>query len=110
MDAMEELRDVFMKVSVGLSGTMHLSEMTDGHRTLCGRLWWAENSHGATYCRTCQSILSKRVKELEAVLSDDLPFGGWAPNEADLDLFDPPKKIPTEIPTKKEEVKQNAND
>jgi hypothetical protein len=69
MDILEELKDVYMKVSVGLSGTMHLSDMTDGYHTLCGRLWWAENNHGDTYCRSCQSILAKRARQLEEDMS-----------------------------------------
>lgn len=48
----------FQKVSVGLSSVMHLSRMA-GHKTLCGRWWWADNDHGLTYCRSCQSSLSR---------------------------------------------------
>ena len=54
---MEELQ----KVAVGLSGTIHLSRMA-GHKTLCGRWWWADNDHGLTYCRSCQSSLSRLTK------------------------------------------------
>ena len=48
----------FQKVSVGLSGVIHLSRMA-GHRTLCGRQWWADNNHGDFYCQSCQSALSR---------------------------------------------------
>ena len=51
----------FQKVSVGLSGVIHLSRMV-GHKTLCGRWWWADNNHGLTYCRSCQSSLSRLTK------------------------------------------------
>lgn len=57
--------DDYKKVSSALTGTMHLSAMTDGFHTLCGRWWHLENNHGDVYCRTCQSILSKRVRLFE---------------------------------------------
>lgn len=66
MSVLDEIKDDYLKVSSGLSGTIHLSSMLDGYHTLCGRFWWAENQLGDTYCKTCQHILAVRVSRIEA--------------------------------------------
>lgn len=67
----------FQKVSVGLSGVIHLSRM-EGHKTLCGRQWWSNNNHGLTYCKACQSSLSRLKKRALAVVHTN---GTWTSGE-----------------------------
>ena len=56
----------FRKVSVGRrTGIMHTTAGRLGSHTLCGRVWWAANDHGAGYCRTCQHELGRLVGLLE---------------------------------------------
>ena len=52
--------DDYTKVGVRKGGTIHLHFKGDGKYTLCGRVWYFLNNHGATYCQQCQAILAKR--------------------------------------------------
>jgi hypothetical protein len=50
---------MYTKVSIRIGGTMHIEH---GDKTLCGRRWHFEASHGYKYCKQCQRIYAYRVK------------------------------------------------